>query len=35
MLLEDDYIHLDNNLSERMVKPFVIMRKNALFGYSN
>lgn len=35
MFLEDGHIPLDNNLSERTVKPFVIMRKNALFAYSN
>ena len=35
MFLEDGHIPLDNNLSERAVKPFVIMRKNALFAYSN
>lgn len=32
--LNDGHIPLDNNLSERAVKPFVIMRKNALFAYS-
>ena len=35
MFLSDGHIPLDNNLSERTVKPFVIMRKNALFAYSN
>ena len=35
MFLDDGHIPLDNNLSERTVKPFVIMRKNALFAYSN
>ena len=35
MFLEDGHIPLDNNLSEKAVKPFVIMRKNALFAYSN
>ena len=35
MFLEDGHIPLDNNLSERTVKPFVIMRKNALFAYSH
>ena len=34
MFLEDGHIPLDNNLSERTVKSFVIMRKNALFAYS-
>lgn len=34
MFLEDACIPIDNNLSERAVKPFVIMRKNALFAYS-
>lgn len=35
MFLENGCIPLDNNLSERTVKPFVIMRKNALFAFSN
>lgn len=35
MFLENGCVPLDNNLSERTVKPFVIMRKNALFAYSN
>ena len=35
MFLENGCIPLDNNLSERSIKPFVIMRKNALFAYSN
>lgn len=35
MFLENGCVPLDNNLSERAVKPFVIMRKNALFAYSN
>ena len=35
MFLNDGHIPLENNLSERTVKPFVIMRKNALFAYSN
>lgn len=29
--LDDGYVDLDNNLAERVVKPFVIMRKNILF----
>lgn len=30
--LEDGHIELTNNLDERGIKPFVILRKNCLFA---
>lgn len=30
--LDDGKLPLDNNLAERGIKPFVIVRKNFLFG---
>ena len=33
--LRDGLLHLDNNVAERAIKPFVIGRKNFLFAGSH